>query len=354
MMSESPSARFAANFVDVLRAMRTNLTTGIFNAGPLLENVLGNLPAYYSARPLPASPNFGILDLKGAGRGKPAIIVSAGPSLARNVHFLHAAGLRERFVVIAAQTVLKPLLAKGIRPHFVCALDYHEISKRFYEGLTFEDVAGIDLVCQAEANPAIAAAWPGALRMPAEDMADRFIGEAMHTKLGAIPKGATVAHMGHHLARYMGCDPVIYVGQDLAFTDGAYYGAGASIHDQWQSELNEFRTLEMMEHERIMRGKGANKKIPAAGGGEVYSDALLITYLTFFRQMWESDIKAGLRVIDATEGGADKSPATPMRLEDAMREFGPSPNVEDRPLRLRRMGDAIRSRRVLDNAGKAC
>ena len=38
---------------------------------------------------------------------------------------------------------LKPLLERGIRPHFVTALDYHEISERFYEGLTPEDVAGV-------------------------------------------------------------------------------------------------------------------------------------------------------------------------------------------------------------------
>jgi hypothetical protein len=89
------------------------------------------------------------------------VIVSAGPSLERNLHLLAEPGVRERVVIVAAQTMLKPLLRKGIKPHFVCALDYHELSKRFYEGLTAEDVEGVTLVVEPKANPAILDSFPG-------------------------------------------------------------------------------------------------------------------------------------------------------------------------------------------------
>ena len=78
----------------------------------------------------------------------------AGPSLRRNLHLLGAPGVRDRVVIIAVQTVLKQVLEAGIRPHFVTALDYHEISRRFYEGLTEADVAGVTLVVEPKANPA--------------------------------------------------------------------------------------------------------------------------------------------------------------------------------------------------------
>mgnify|MGYP006914685245 CR=1 FL=1 len=71
--------------------------------------------------------------------------------------------------------------------------------------------------------------------------------------------------------------PVILVGQDLAFTDGQYYSAGAAIHDVWAPELGAFRTLETLEWERIVRMRSLLRKVRAQGGGEAYSDEQLAT-----------------------------------------------------------------------------
>src|SRR5690606_40379692 len=73
-------------------------------------------------------------------------------------HDLHSFPTRrssDLVVVIAVQTVLRPMLDRGIRPDFVTALDYHEISTRFYEGLTREDLEGITLVAEPKVNPAV-------------------------------------------------------------------------------------------------------------------------------------------------------------------------------------------------------
>ena len=61
--------------------------------------------------------------------------------------------VRANVVVITAQTMLKPLLAYGIKPDFVTALDYHEISKRFYEGLT--DLPDVTLVAEPLVHPTV-------------------------------------------------------------------------------------------------------------------------------------------------------------------------------------------------------
>ena len=56
----------------------------------------------------------------------------------------------------------------------------------------------------------------------------------------ALPAGATVAHLAFYLAVYLGCDPIIFVGQDLAYTGHVFYVPGVEIHQAWQSELNRF------------------------------------------------------------------------------------------------------------------
>lgn len=310
--------RFGQRFADVLKAFRTAIVTTLVQSETTLTNLLMNLDHYAH------SP--GINDLRACALGFPAVIVSAGPSLARNIEVLSRSGVRERVIIICVQTVLKTLLARGIRPHFVCALDHHEISRRFYEGLTPEDVQGVTLVVEPKANPAILDAFPGAIRCIGDELLESIVAEAglAWQARDTLKPGATVAHLCHYLARYLGCDPVIYVGQDLGFTDGQYYAAGAAIHDVWACELNEFTTLEMREWERIAREKSLLRAREDVFGRRIYIDEQMATYLAQFEADFAADAEAGLRVVDATEGGVAKQHAPAMSLADAIEQFGAS------------------------------
>ncbi|MBN4052769.1 motility associated factor glycosyltransferase family protein, partial [Roseiflexus sp. AH-315-K22] len=310
------AAEFSDNLMRVLRAIRTNLVTTLLQVEVTQRNLLQNLDHYTNAP--------GITDLKDCCKGKPAIVVSAGPSLARNIHLLKQPGIRERFVIVAAQTVLRQLLAEGIKPHFVTALDYHEISKRFYEGLTEDDVRGVTLIAEAKANPAILDAFPGQIRVPDDKYLTAVLGEDLFTARGQLTPGATVAHLACYVARHMGCDPVILVGQDLGFTDGQYYGAGAAIHRVWSGELNAFNTLEMMEWQRIVRGRATLHKVTDTLGRPVFSDEQMLTYLTQFERDFLADADRGLTVIDATEGGVAKQHTRTMPLADAINKYTPA------------------------------
>lgn len=311
---------FRAAFSRVMAGVRTNIVTTMVQVETAAANALLNA-GHYVTRP-------GVEGLAGAARGHAAVVVSAGPSLARNIELLHMPGLRDRVVIIAAQTVLKPLLARGIRPHFVTALDYHEISRRFYEGLTAMDVEGVTLVVEPQANPAILDAFPGVIRPAAERVLDAVLGPELAPPRGELRPGATVAHLAYYLARHLGCDPVILIGQDLGFTDGQYYAAGAAIHRVWGGEVNPFRSLEMLEWERIVRGRGTLRRATDHLGRGIYTDEQMATYLLQFERDFLADKEAGLRVIDATEGGVAKRHTEIMPMERALSAFGQSPLPE--------------------------
>ncbi|MFI4873204.1 MAG: motility associated factor glycosyltransferase family protein [Phycisphaerales bacterium JB061] len=311
--------RFEARLAGVVRAIRTSVITTLVQSDVTMRNQIMNLDKYAEAP--------GIDDLKGSCAGKPAIVVSAGPSLRRNLHLLEQPWVRQKFVIIAVQTVLKPMLARGIKPHFVTALDYHEISKRFYEGLTKEDVEGVTLVAEAKGNPAILDAWPGVLRSPKDNCLSKLL-EQSDADRCPIKPGATVAHLAYYLARHLGCDPVTLIGQDLAFTDGQYYASGAAIHDVWASELGEFCTLETLEWQRIARMR--SRLVPARDhlGRGVYTDEQMHTYLTQFERDFAADTNLGLTVIDATEGGIEKQGVRVMTLAEVLEQYKDSPDIE--------------------------
>lgn len=290
---------FHRNFVDVVRAVRMTVTTTLVQVKATLRNLTQNLDRY--AR----SP--GITELAGCCAGRPGIVVSAGPSLARNLHLLGKPGVREQFAIVAVQTVLKPMLDKGIRPHFVTALDHSEISRRFYEGLTAADVEGITLVVDPKVNPAVLEAWPGRVRTQADRHLDLLLGPSLTRAKGTMKPGATVAHLAYYLARFLGCDPVALIGQDLGFTDGQYYSSGAAIHNVWACELNRFHSLELLEWERILRMGRHLRRAMDVFDRPVFTDEQMSTYLVQFERDFKADVERGLRVVDATEGGVRKS-----------------------------------------------
>lgn len=305
--------RFAESFTQVIASMRTHIVTTMVQSDTTARNNLMNLDHYCTCG--------GVGELEGVADGFPAIVVSAGPSLRRNIQLLRDPGVRDRCVIIAVQTVLRQLLDMGVKPHFVTALDYHEISKRFYEGLSAEDVEGVTLVAEPKCNPAILDAFPGAIRMVEAEYLSRVLGEELAPRHGRLQPGATVAHLAYYLARHLGCDPVVLIGQDLAFTDGQYYAAGAAIHDVWAPELNPFNTLEMMEWQRIVRMRGHLHERRDHLDRRVYTDDQMATYLAQFERDFAADAERGLRTIDATEGGVRKEETEIATLEETLADL---------------------------------
>ena len=334
-------AAFRGTFLDIIAAMQVDLTTLATHTYITVFNALNNLPVYAACQPID--------HLAGAFRGSPAIIVSAGPSLARNIHLLGEA--RSRAVIIAVATTLKLLLDRGIEPHFVTCLDYHEVSKRFFEGV--DPAVMTHLVMEPKATWHVADVWRGPVSVLGNDFLDACLRDAdapmPHDRL---PAGSTVAHLAFYLARYLGADPIIFTGQDLGFSDGLYYMPGTAVHDTWRPDLNRFRTLESREWERIVRQRATLRTVDDVHGRPIYTDAQMFTYL----QRFEMDFaETEARVIDATEGGARKAGAEVLPLAEALDRFAQRPvpadaiaRVGERPApdlgRARAAAEALRRR----------
>ena len=302
---------FGQLVTEALSFCRTNVATALVNATRTYRNLCSNLPAYVAGATTDA--------LHKIAAGYPAVCVSAGPSLAKNVHLLADPAIRRNVIVITAQTTLKPLLDRGIQPDFVTALDYHEISRRFYEGLP--PLPGVTLVAEPKANPTIIESFPGPVRMTPSGFLDRFLGPSAKPRV-PVTAGATVAHLSFYLAQHLGCDPIIFIGQDLGFSDGLYYCPGTAIHDVWANELGQFTTLEMREWQRIVRHRRHLHKIEDIHGRPIYSDEQMITYLKQFERDFA---KAGEQILDATEGGARKAGATITTLAEALKTHATRP-----------------------------
>ena len=311
LMHGAAMTTFGKMVTETVAFCRTNVATALVNASRTCGNLAQNVPYYV------AGANTD--PLIGAAQGCPAVCVGAGPSLAGNVDLLCNPAVRSNVVVIAAQTALKPLLNRGIKPNFVTALDYSEISSRFYENLP--PLPDVTLVAEPKAHPSILDSFPGPIRVCRSDFLDKMLGD-LAPSFTAIKDGATVAHLSFYLAQHLGCDPIILIGQDLGFTDGMYYCPGTAIDEVWGPELGPFTTVEMMQWMRIVRHRRHLRKLDDVHGSPIYSDEQMITYLKQFERDFA---EAPQRILDATEGGLAKQHTKRVALAEALKQYATQP-----------------------------
>jgi len=288
---------------------RMSLVTLMANSRITCRNIAMNLDNYVTTPPIDI--------LRDRFAGDPAIVISAGPSLARNIDQMPA--LKGRAVLCAVQTAVKPLMQRGIVPDFITSLDFHEMSRKFFENVG--DLSQTHLVAEPKATCHVIDDYPGPVSLLGSSWAQLLLGDTLGAR-GGLPAGATVAHLAFYLAVYLGCDPIIFVGQDLAFTGHVFYVPGVEIHHAWRSEINRFNPMEQKEWDRIVRNRPILRRVPGRGGGELYTDELLFTYL----EQFEKDIAAvACRVLNATEGGANIRGARNLTLREAADQFCPRP-----------------------------
>lgn len=296
--------RFGQLVTDLMGYCRTNVATALVNSARTVKNLTANLGHYAAGAT--------INELHNIAQGRPAVCVSAGPSLAKNIDLLRDPAWRKKVVLISVQTALKPLLDRGIEPDFVTALDYHAISRRFYEGIG--DLPNVTLVAEPKVHASVIDGFPGPVRITGNGFLERCMAPAS-PKITPISGGATVAHLSVYLAQHLGCDPIILIGQDLGFSNGLYYCPGSAIHEVWANELGRFNTVEMMEWQRIVRHRNHLSAKPDIDGKRIYSDEQMLTYLKQFERDF---LEAPQTIINATQGGMVIKNTTQLTLLEAL------------------------------------
>ncbi len=321
-VTHGPSEQVAGEFHATMRRIladhmaycKMSIVTLVANSRITCTNIANNFPTYLSTPPINV--------LRDRFKSVPAILVAAGPSLQRQLDRL--AELQDRAVIIAVQTTFKTLLDRGIRPHFVTSLDYHEMSKRFFEDIS--DFSRTHLVAEPKATWHVLDHYRGPISVLDNHFARLCLGPHLAARDG-LKAGATVAHLSLYLAVYLGCDPIVLVGQDLAYTHHVYYAPGVPIHGLWRPQLNRFCTIEMMEWERIVRTREILRKVKDIEGRDIYTDDQLFTYL----QQFEGDFATiPGRVIDATGGGVRKAGTRVMSLEEVADRYCTRPIAPER------------------------
>ncbi|SUW70646.1 motility accessory factor [Campylobacter coli] len=211
-----------------------------------------------------------------------AIVVSAGPSLAKQLPLLKAC--QDKAVIFCADGALSMLEKEGIVPDYVTNLDFTDLAMKFFQNKENKTSLNI-LSCATHPNVARS--------LKAENCMIVLRNKALYQRFnfndfGYIDTGTHVSHFSYTLALALGFKNIIMIGQDLAFDEeGNSHSKGFDFGEKFSGEEN----IDKL-------------KIPAyAGKGEVLTHTTWNDYRIKLEYLFAcNDQKA--KFYNATEGGA--------------------------------------------------
>lgn len=176
---------------------------------------------------------------------KPALIISRGPSL--DYALLHIKALAASTVLIAVGGALRRLHDEGITPDFALFYDANGMREQIH-GLSASYLENITFVASPFTQPDVFdTPSRGKLLMLAQNNTQLvdYLDQAFHHKHVRLGGGGTVSIIGFQMAQAMRCNPIILVGQDLAFTNNQVYAGGVAVR------LNEKGQLDLESTEQL-------------------------------------------------------------------------------------------------------
>lgn len=216
--------------------------------------------------------------------GIPGIIVSAGPSLSKNIHLLKE--VKDKCVIIAAGTAVNLLENNGITPHFMAGIDAGEAEASRHSKVKSTDIY---FIYSNQVAPGSLEYYKGPkflMNYPVDLYTADFLDFA-EIKTDFFQSGPTVSNTCFDVLLKMGCNPIILIGQDLAYTDEKKYASG--IYDKVLNQLTE----------REKEGFIIKKDIY---GNNVYTKTSFLSMKNWFEGYFEA-VKDKVEIINATEGG---------------------------------------------------
>ena len=285
--------RLRKHIFDIEVGWNTNVRYTEVNA----KNTFSNLPYLYEG--------YSAEDLKGIlPADVPVIVVSAGPSLNKNIMELKKA--QGKACIIATDTAMKPLLNAGITPNMFVIVDGLKPSALFEH----KDISKVPMVTMTGVSVEPMKIHKGkkffyysGSAFENKILSDLGAKEKRNRILLNIPTGGSVATTAYSLGIYMGAQTVILVGQDLAMTDNRTHADGT-----FKDKMDEIDVT-----------SGEYFEVDGIDGEKVLTRSDFKLYLDWF----EKYIKewSHITTIDATEGGALIHGSKTMTLKNAIKKY---------------------------------
>ncbi|WP_342512991.1 6-hydroxymethylpterin diphosphokinase MptE-like protein [Sporosarcina sp. FSL K6-1522] len=194
----------------------------------------------------------GIADLHYQWHEQPAILVSAGPSLHKQLPLLKKIQEESTVPICAVGTAVKPLLQAGIMPDIIVIIDPNIGT---FNQLTTLDLPKTPLFYLSTAYHDTIQLHTGPRRILFQKGFDKAISLAEQQKEPLTNSGGSVATALLDLLVHFGANPIALVGQDLAYTNNLSHTDGAHAQKDISGSLT---VLDYYQKEQVTTERNLN------------------------------------------------------------------------------------------------
>ncbi len=224
----------------------------------------------------------------------PLYIVSAGPSLDKNIQEL--AKVKDKGLILSVGRAARPLIKAGIYPDLIIITDP---SSYLYDMQLKDLDIDIPIIVLSTCDKNVMLSYRGYKLIALQNRYQLAEGYAKEHKSDLVKTGGSVATTALDVAINMGCNPIVFVGQDLAFTNNKSHSDAT-----YSKDINQKNNL---------------REVEDVNGHTVYTSKNLYSYLRWIqnRIAKEQDIT----FIDATEGGAKIKGTEILTLKEVIEKY---------------------------------
>ena len=251
-----------------------------------------------------STPNI-LMEKKGHFKGKPAILVSAGPSLddeIENLKYIKEKGLAYIFSVGSA---INTLIYNDIYPHAACTYDPTANNQKVFAKVKEQNISDIPIIFGSSVGYETLIDYPGEkyhMITSQDTVSNYYLKTEDKSRMNIVFDAPTIAVVTLQLLYQLGFDPIILVGQNLAYKGKKRHSEGIDYSkDISKEEIEKGIWVKSVDGSEVLTNEGFNRMRKQ-----------MEYYISIF---------TGLKVINTTKGGANIEGAGFKELKDIIGEY---------------------------------
>ncbi|MGE6257338.1 motility associated factor glycosyltransferase family protein [Heyndrickxia sporothermodurans] len=290
---------FLEEYKEALKLTKSNVGAQRVFAKRWIINSLMNFPTTLT------TPNL-IQDKKDNFKGKPIIIVSAGPSLYEDINNLKEVKEKGLAYIFAVGSANKALINNDVIPDAVVTYDPQPHNHKVFKELIESGRTDIPMIYGTSVGFETIEQYQGPklhVITSADPVSNYYLGEEINNI--DVYDSFTVALIALQIAIKVEAKPIIFSGQNLAFKNNRYYAQGVA-HEDWNGEVREEEELE-----------SAMTTVDVYGNVIETNESLnnmKVSFEQFIEQI------TGVEIINTTKGGAAIKGVPFIPIEELLKE----------------------------------
>lgn len=265
-----------------------------YKANIYTEIISSNRWVYNNIRNMEFIKKYNSVDkIKDELEGVPIVIVSAGPSLDKNMHLLN--GLKRKALIVAVGSSVNILEKNNIVPHIIMGIDGN-----LPESLIFKNVkTDRPLMIYSSTIHYESLLHYRGKKMYITLKDNTFINDILKKldiNTNKFITGGSVANLALDFAVWMNSSSIVLLGQDLCYTEDKLYAEGAI-------------------HQTKMKNKNNYVKLTDIYGEDVYTGDIFLNYKNWFED-YVNVFNVKKDIYNCTEGGLNIEGIPNKRFEE--------------------------------------